>query len=899
MKKKAIFIFLVPVVISSFFTLLNMTDFYRSSENRVYDALLGFRKAIPENKSILLVDIDDPSIAHVGVWPWSRDIMADGLILMREMRAGTAVFDIEYTEQSPLGVNAEFLKKEIPRVFDEEFSNMNRNITGLFNAIKDGSIPLSDAGDYINQLTGINDETRKKLLKTVADIARDNDKYLGQAARFFGNSFFTVNMLPGKEGELRPEQKEFIFKSIALKNITCNDGNIFTAKDIRPAIMPILTMAKGAGFPNVPIDSDGVMRRINLVARFDDKYFGQLVFRPLLNYFGNPDITVNRDSITLKGIKNQDFTKMTIPLSTDKHLLVNWTKNSFQKSFRHLSYYQLVLDRQLEKTLIENLKAIGDVGYLSYYKGDGDLMSAYDYAEEIKKDVLKGGDTSQIEDYIKGRKYFFSEVGSFLNGDAEKNLLADIDNVLNSPEVPEDTKASYREIKKEVPDNFDKIREVYRELMDSRNMLEKTLSGSFAIIGQTGTSTTDIGVTPFEKEFMNVGIHANTANTILNRDFLDNLPWWYSAAAAFLFSILITLVIRNRKPVPSVITGFAASVLIFLAFSYYFIVTGTFIQVLTPTLSTFFTIIIIFIFSFFSLEKEKSFLRNAFSHYLSADVINELISDPDKLNLGGEKKELSAIFTDIQGFSTISEKLDPTELVHLLNAYLTAMSDVILDMKGTIDKYEGDAIIAFFGAPVEYEDHAYRACLSAVRMKRIEYELNERFITEQMTPSPLFTRVGINTGPMVVGNMGTPKKMDYTIMGNAVNLAARLEGVNKQYGTGILISEETYNAGGNLFTVRKLDRVRVVGIQTPVRLYELIEEKSETDRQTQEGIDVFHEALDLFEKKEWEKAEEAFSRVLDILPNDGPAKTYLTRCREYRKKPPKDSWDGVFNLTTK
>ncbi len=899
MKKKLLLVLLLPAVIASLFTILNIFDFYRNGEEKVYDMLLHLRPGIPENRDIILVDIDDPSIAQVGVWPWSRDIMADGLVLMREMGTGTAVFDIEYTEKSPLGVNAELLQKEIPEVFNKEFSSINQNMSDLFSAIKEGNISVKDAEDYVYQLTGLNDETKNNLVKKVQEIARDNDVYLGSAARFFRNAFFTINMLPGKEEQISEEYKKYLLENISLKNAVNNDKDIFTAQDIRPAIEPVLSHAAGAGFPNVPIDNDGVMRRINLVCRFEDRLFPQLVFAPLLQYFGNPQVTVDKNSITLKGIKNQDYKEIEIPLETSGRLLVNWTKNSFQNSFRHLSYFELVQNKHLEQDLIDNLKAVGAAGYLSYYQGDSELLSIYDYAEGLKKEILNGGDLSSLEDYIDARDYFFSETGSFLSGDAEKDLLADIENVLNSTDVPQETKISYREVKKEVPENFKALRDIYNNVQASRKMLKKALSGSFAIIGQTGTSTTDIGVTPFEKEFMNVGIHANTLNTILSRSFLDTCPWWYSAVLAFVLTIVLSLVIRGRKPVVSVAAGFIFTIVVAGALAAYFITTGIYMPVLTPSLSLFFTAIVLFLFNFFTLEKEKSFLRNAFSHYLSTDVINELISNPDKLNLGGEKKELTALFTDIQGFSTISEDMDPTDLVHLLNEYLTAMSNIILDYRGTIDKYEGDAIISFFGAPVEYSDHAAKACLSAVRMKRTEMELNERFMAEQMTPSPLFTRVGINTGPMVVGNMGTPKKMDYTIMGNAVNLASRLEGVNKQYGTAILISEETYKAGGENFTVRQMDRVRVVGIQTPVRLYELIEEKGMTDEVTLEAVAVFHEALELFEKKEWAQAEKVFSKVLDILPDDGPAHTYIKRCREFRKKPPKDSWDGVFNLTTK
>ncbi len=901
MKKKVFSIVLIPVIISTLFTILNLFDFYQSGENKLYDTLLHIRPAIPENKSLLLIEIDDPSIAQVGVWPWSRDIMADGLILMKEMGAAYSVFDIEYTEQSPLGVNADLLEKEIPETFTSEFDSINKNMKDLFDAIKSGNISLKDAGDYIDQLEGINDETKNTLLKKVTQIARDNDTYLGEAARFFGNAFFTINMLPGKEGKVTGKEKAYILKNIALKNIKNTDKNILQAVDIRPAIPAILDKAAGAGFPNVPIESDGVMRSINLVEKYDNHYFAQLVFSPLLHYFGNPEVTVTKSSIMLTGvkIKGKPSKDIIIPLSEKKRLLVNWTKNSFEKGFRHMSYYDLVLNKRLEKRLIDNLKAIDAAGYLSYFKDDPDLLGKYTYAEGIRKDVLSGGDTADTAEYIKARSYFFKEVGNFLDSSAEKDLLVDIDNVLKAPDVDKETKATYAAVKKEVPGNFSAIREVYSNLMKSRTTLSAALKGSFCIIGQTGTSTTDIGVTPFEKEYMNVGIHANTANTILSGSFLDDYPWWYSSALAFILTILLSLVIQKRKPVSSVIIGFAFTLVVIAALAGYFITTGVYVSILTPALGLFFTAVTLFLFNFFTLEKEKSFLRNAFSHYLSADVINELISNPEKLNLGGEKKELSAIFTDIQGFSSISEKLDPTDLVRLLNAYLTAMSNIILDYRGTIDKYEGDAIISFFGAPVEYSEHAAHACLAAVKMKRIEFELNERFVTEKMTPSPLFTRIGINTGPMVVGNMGTPKKMDYTIMGNAVNLASRLEGVNKMYGTGILISDTTYKAGGEAFTARKLDRVRVVGINTPVRLYELVEEKNETDSRTLEGLEVFHRGLDLFEEKRWKEAMDIFSSVLDIIPEDGPAATYLSRCREFLKKPPKDSWDGVFNLTTK
>lgn len=901
MKKKFDLVFIIPVAVAMIFSILSLFSFFEAGEKLIFDILLHIKPAVSENKSIVLIDIDDPSIAQVGVWPWSRDIMADGLILMKELGAEYALFDIEYTEQSPLGVNSKVLTEEIPNAFTNEFLNISQNISDLFTAIEAGFISMEDASFYVSDLQDLNEDSRDILLTKVADIARDNDSYLGATARFFGKSFFTMTVLPSPEGTLTEEHKNYAFENIALKSIKDVDGTVISDEDIRPVIIPILKNAAGAGFPNVVPDSDGVTRRVSLIRKFEDKYFPQLSFAPLLDLLGNPDVDLYKNKIIVKDaiIPGKEANDIIIPLTIDGKMLINWSKQSYLESFRHLSYYELVLNKELEIRLVENLNNIKDVGYLSYYQRDTNLLEIYKYAEDIKNSILSGGDRSATQEYKDVREYFFEELGFFLDGGAEKALLADIEAVIISDEVSDEIKQDYAQIKAEVPGVFAAVKDVYNSLAESRERISSALDGSFCIIGQTGTSTTDIGVTPFEEEYMNVGIHASTLNTILSGSFLDDRPWWYSSILAIILSLLVMIIIRKFKPIFSVSGGFIFTLMVLAAGGGFFLITGIYLNLLAPVLSVFFTSILIFIVNFFMLEKEKSFIRNAFSHYLSPDVISELVSNPDKLNLGGEKKRLTAIFTDVQGFSTISETLDPSDLVKLLNEYLTEMSNTILDLRGTIDKYEGDAIIAFFGAPVEYDGHAENACLSAVRMRKVEKELNKYFLKEEMSSVPLFTRIGINTGDMVVGNMGTPKKMDYTIMGNAVNLAARLEGVNKQYGTGILVSEETYNYGAANISARKLDRVRVVGINTPVRLYELVEEKNMTDDKTLEAIDIFHSALNIFEEREWVKAQKYFSKVLKIFPEDGPSKKYIQRCIDMMKKPPGEDWDGVFSLTMK
>jgi class 3 adenylate cyclase len=292
-------------------------------------------------------------------------------------------------------------------------------------------------------------------------------------------------------------------------------------------------------------------------------------------------------------------------------------------------------------------------------------------------------------------------------------------------------------------------------------------------------------------------------------------------------------------------------------------------------------------------------LRRAFSTYLSGDVVEEIIADPARLQLGGIKRRMTALFTDVQNFSQIAESLPPEDLVALLNRYLSALSDAILGQKGTIDKYAGDAVVAFFGAPLELPDHALRAAAAALAIKKLEGELNRRIIAEKLSPAPLLTRIGINTGEMVAGNMGTERKMNYTIMGNEVNIASRLEGANKLYGTWILASEATVRETGGQILSRPLDRIRVVGISEPVRVYELLALSSEAAPAQRELAELFQRGLALFEERNWTAAEEAFSLALVCEPRDGPSLLYLDRCRRSRASPPDRHWDGVFNLSEK
>jgi adenylate cyclase len=287
--------------------------------------------------------------------------------------------------------------------------------------------------------------------------------------------------------------------------------------------------------------------------------------------------------------------------------------------------------------------------------------------------------------------------------------------------------------------------------------------------------------------------------------------------------------------------------------------------------------------------RQKAFIKQAFRHYLSGDVIEKILRDPDHLQLGGEKRELTIMFTDLAGFSTFSERLGPVELTALLNDYLTEMTDIIMDEGGTLDKYEGDAIIAFWNAPLEQSDHATRACRAALRCQRRLAELRETF--EKRTGAALHMRVGLNTGDVVVGNMGSRKRFNYTILGDAANLASRLEGANKAFGTEIMVAESTWQQVSGAFRGRPLADLRVVGRKTAVAVYELTGFAAEPEPA---AWSTFTTGRTHFREGNFAAAKEAFEQ----LPDDPAAQHYARRCESLCGNRP-EAWDGVWNLTEK
>ncbi len=399
-------------------------------------------------------------------------------------------------------------------------------------------------------------------------------------------------------------------------------------------------------------------------------------------------------------------------------------------------------------------------------------------------------------------------------------------------------------------------------------------------------------------EMPGVEIHANALRTILNQSFYRQVNWWVFLVIIFFVLFLLQL-ISLRVPVlwSAIIILISILVYNFLQF-YLFAHSRIVMEMVFPTLAFFLSFVGSNLYQYIQEQREKQMIMGAFQHYVPEKVVKELLAHPEKLSLGGEERFMTVLFSDIASFTSISEKMKPQQLVHLINDYLTEMTDVILKYEGIIDKYEGDAIMAEFGAPVYFEDHAVRACYAALDMQKRLGQMGKKW--KKLGTPVLSCRVGINSGKMIVGNMGSNKVFDYTVIGDEVNLASRLEGANKIFKTKIMISESTYQLVKDAVVTRPLDLIRVKGKEKPVQVFEVLGKKSDKlDENLQNILPVYVNGIRYYRNRNWKEAEECFRYCLRLVPNDGPSELYLKRVLEYEKNPPPDDWDGVFTLKSK
>ncbi len=426
----------------------------------------------------------------------------------------------------------------------------------------------------------------------------------------------------------------------------------------------------------------------------------------------------------------------------------------------------------------------------------------------------------------------------------------------------------------------------------------EVLKGAIVLVGATAPGLEDIRATPFGSIYPGVEVHANVISGILDGSFRWE-PAYTAAAemvAVTVFGLLGSLALPVLSPILASVAFFT---LLAAALGFNLYMWSVHLQVL-PLAVTLFTLIGIYtlnmVFGYLFETRSRSQMDSLFGQYVPPDLVKEMSRDPEHYSLASEKLELSVLFSDIRGFTSISEGLDAAELSELMNHYLTPMTRVVHESKGTIDKYIGDAIMAFWGAPLKDQAHAARAVGAGLAMLQALEKLNADF--KKRNWPELHIGIGINTGPMSVGNMGSQFRRAYTVLGDAVNLGSRLESLTKAYGVAFIVSETTAQHAPEFF-YRELDRVRVKGKAEPVTMYEPLGLRSHMDVKVVEDTKLFHNALRLYRQKDWDEAEKVLRELLSVHPHTYLYELYLERIAEFRKDPPPADWDGVFTHESK
>lgn len=934
----------------SFFQLFKTIDY------KFFDLMLGAGKEIEgDDANIVLIDIEDQSINELGSWPWTRDILGNVLIRMKELGAYNAVFDIEYLSESSFGIN-----ENIGEITEDAFANgeavIASSISEFARNIANRSIALNKVRDASDDL--ISNEVDIALYdmfdKITSGMHKDNDLFFGQAAQFFGNTSLTINTRDvsiKRSDEDREYAKErFLFGNVVDSERLINTENERTVgtekgiqRDFVPAVQKIIKFARSAGFTNVIVDGDGSRRRVELLNFYDGKFTGQLSFAPLMNMLDLQFIERKKKALVLHGVLlpgHNERRSISVPLDMNGHMIINWLHKTYEDSFKHSPVYNFYFLDVEEKQVVNDLLAL--------YNADGSGLDPHDaetflYARDVldiyyqSKSMLTsllnrckgfdidgkaiGGGLTQ-EDYDM---YFSMRNEFFDSAEALAEMCASLDGSTGIEEIG----------------NLQMSVAIYKEDLAAMTEIFKD---AFCIVGNSATGSTDLGTMPFQNRYPNMGTHANVVNTILQADFITEYSPMWAIAGIFVLAFFNLILSRKVSTAGKNMHGFVYLLIPPTLLALLFILFRIYIPMTAPLFVVVVTYIAELALNYIRTNEDKNTLKKGFGAYVAPEVVDQIVKNPGLLGLGGMNKRMTALFSDVQKFSAFTEQINKAEgeshgavrLVEILNGYLGVLSDAIMDCRGTIDKYVGDEIVSFFGAPIDNPNNAFDSCVAGIRMKQAEDRYNEEHLAElplhPVTGEPflLKSRVGCNTGDMVVGNMGTEKKLNYTIMGNNVNLASRLEGTNKEYDSWIMASESTWleaNSGENegKIIARQLDCVKVINVEKPVQIYSIVGLRSELPPEEIEAAEIFNQGMEWYLKgrespatpkdiADFKKAIEFFEKAYKCLePRRQAIKDYVSpekkmamRCQNYLKNGlplGKDGkplpWDGVFTMATK
>lgn len=852
-------------------------------DQKTIDYRLNFRGQRAVHQDVAVLAVDDRSINLIGRWPWPRQIVAKALEAAYSHGAKVIAADVVWSEPTD-----------------------RPEVRLLSQLSQEGAISPS-ATPKINELLNQNDDDR--ILAEFIDRHKQ---------RFVLGNFFEEVIVKGASTGITASCLNLAYANSALAKIQDSQERPPIINELAfeiPSKISDLYLHENGPFKTIELNTLEKLPPAQTVGEFSQ--YARIVQEAQNHFCFTSFFNPERDDVAAAIKENWE---QVAPEFFDGQI----PAPSFEEWVQSLSQFDIptVIPEVLDWTL--NIPKIYNNGINHGYfnttlDGDGVIRRSQLLVRTGNKYMpsiallayLAATDTTIQADIRTNPEVHAKAVYKFTINDSEGNAVFDIPTTYESHiminyagrgrTVPHASMADLLDEQKSTilitQHKQDPETGEWKDL--EREVDKKTFfKDKILIWGATAVGVFDLRNTPFDENFPGVETHANVVDNLLRRDFLHrnvNEKHIMPVALAVL-GIILTIMIAQFGALAGLLVSIFTAAAVLIADYKLLFLKGTVVSVGLPLLQTAFSYMALTFYKYLTEERSKKELRQTFSKYVSPQIVEEVLKDPKNLELGGRKEHVTVFFSDVRDFTTISEQLDPRALSDLLNSYLTPMTDLVFKNNGTLDKYMGDAIMAFFGAPVPMKDHAKWAARCALQHLAKLEELRAEYRKKGLPDIDI--GIGLNTGEASVGNMGSQTVRNYTVMGDTVNLASRLEGINKTYGTRIIVSEFTYAEIKDAFTCREVDWVRVKGKNKPVKIYELVCEGAPEPNKAK-ALQLFQAGYELYHAQKFSEAIAQFESALAVTPNDETAKIYIERCQEYLADPPPSDWDGVYVMKTK
>ncbi len=866
-------------------------------------------RAMPVDRRIVLITISDRDLAQFGRWPWPRDVQAALVAVPCQLGASAILVDLEYLEPQPLRADlppdADMLigPDEGPELLEAVHAD------GVLAAALRRCGRAYLAFHYTHAPARRDPQLerwRSRIRTWLAAHRQDADEPFGALARAVWAAhtarpfeidspqrramFAALRELVSRHAT---RQKRWPVRLDAVRDVAR------PVADVVPVYAPQARAAAGCGFVNFEPDRDGVVRRLQLLVREGDVVYTQLALRLAVDVLGI-DPAQTRSGPGWIELPRADGTRLHIKLDSAGRMLLPWTTEPFD---RIPSRAILAVDENRRRIatnrriLLEWLAgALADPAMPGHEEA-ARLVSA---VRRLRAQLARAEQLGRDE-LVHALRTMLTPIERQL-AQQERAARDWVRRTLQSATQPAARNAQLRA----VADRFRQIdvlrrrnREIEHTIENALEQLRPRLAGRICLIGYTATSLADIKPTPTSPASPGVLAHANLLNGLLTGRLVQAAPPGVNAAATLVMGLLATAASLGRRPR----TAFWSVLGLLLAYG---LLAGWLVfdrgsiavAVVAPLLAAGSSHLAIALHHYFFVDRERRALASALSQFTAREIAEKVAEDP-ALCRRVELRDVTPMFTDLRGFTALAERLGPQATQQLLNVCLGELTDVLLRHRALVNKFLGDGVFAFWNAVIlPADDHASRACAAALELLEAIERLR-RSDRDGARLQALHLRVGIATGQAIVGPCGSPQKYDYTCIGDAVNVAARLESANRFFGTQVLVNDQTRQAAGAQFAFRSLGGVRVKGRHQPVPVYELLGRTPEIDPAAIEYAQAFAAAVQTFQQRDFAQAESAFRRLLAQRRGDLAARLYLEQARRWRHAAPPRDWPGVLELTEK